>query len=452
MLKAIVSLLLPLVTLTTALNTAAAFASTSSTPVNRANLSRNRSDTAGSTGERIAALEALLSKDPKAGTRWLQLGSVYLRRAFETGDPALYPLAQRSLSRANQLLGSIPEVLSEQTTLALARHQFEEARVVNLLLLKQRPLSVEGRVARFDVVVELGSYAEAQTLIEELVDQKVGTATLARLSYIKQLLGDSAGSEEAMRSAVGAAPKNSFDRAVALGYLGDILLENGKLDASSRAYENALLIAPTLSDALLGEARIAMARGQTLKAVERIDRLNERMPTPGGLGFRADIARLLGDRKAMGAANELVDVTVALFQASGSVVDSELAVLLADRGAIGSKKAIETAKRAYEDRQTIFTADALAWSLFSSGRLREADKYAKEAIRTEPIVSSVRWHAAAIFAAVGNEKSARKEMQAAARNPWFSPSQRPAILALAKKLGVVVPSGSALANVRKALA
>ena len=395
-----------------------------------------------STTDRIAALEALLVRNPSDGNEWLNLGSAYLRRAFETGDPAQYPLAQRSLLRAVQLLGTSPDVLSAQTTLALARHQFVDAQTLSTQLLKQRPLSVEGRIARFDAIVELGKYDQALALIEELVDQRASLSTMARLSYIKQLLGDSTGSEMAMRAAVGAAPKDSFDRGVALGYLGDVLMENGKLASASVAYRSALNVAPSLPNALLGEARVSMARGDPIEAQRNIDRLIERIPTPGGLGFRADIARSLGDTQAAVSANQLVDASVQLFRANGSVVDAELAVLLADRGPSGAKQAYETAKRAYQERQTIFTSDALAWSLFVSGRLSEAAFYAKQAIRTDPVVSSVRWHAAAIFAAAGEVQLARRELKAAARNSWFSPSQRPALLALAKKLGVAIPSTS----------
>lgn len=391
-----------------------------------------------STAERITALEGILVRDPKAGTQWLQLGSANLRRAFETGDPAFYPLADRSLLRAKKLLGKTPEVLSAQAYLALARHQFLDARALTTELLTVRPLSVEGRLARFDAIIELGSYSEAQKLIEELVDQKAGLSALSRLSYAKQLRGDSLGAELTMRAAVGAAPKDSFDRAVALGYLGDVLMESGKLAAASRSYLSARMISPSLPTALLGQARVAMANGDTMEAIAMIDRVTQRIPTPGGLGFRADIARSMGDNKAMIAANQLVDASVLLFRANGSVVDAELAVLLADRGPSGAREALLTARRAYEERQTIFTADALAWSLYASGKLTEAKGYATEAIRTDPVVSSVRWHAAAIFAAVGDTQSARRELLAALRNPWFSPSQLPALFALAKKLGVPV--------------
>ena len=61
-----------------------------------------------STAERITALEGILVRDPNAGMQWLQLGSANLRRAFETGDPAFYPLADRSLLRAKKLLGKTP--------------------------------------------------------------------------------------------------------------------------------------------------------------------------------------------------------------------------------------------------------------------------------------------------------------------------------------------------------
>ena len=81
----------------------------------------------------------------------------------------------------------------------------------------------------------------------------------------------------------------------------------------------------------------------------------------------------------------------------------------------------------------------MAWSLLQAGRAAEAVPYARRAVATDPAVASVRWHAASVFAAAGDAGSARHELTAAARNPWFSASQRPALVALAHQLGVHLP-------------
>ena len=392
-----------------------------------------------STASRIVTLETALKSVPNDGRSWLALGSAYVRRAFETADPAFYPRADAALGRAEKALGRSGEVLAAKASLALARHRFGDAYSLASSLVAMRPTGLDGRVALFDATIELGRYDIAANQIQLLVEQRPNVATLSRLSYARQLSGDLRSSEVTMREAVSAAPEASFDRAVALGYLGDVLLEGGRLDASSRAYDNALRIDPTVSTAVLGQARVAMARGDVDGATRALDRLVDRLPLPGALGLRADIARAQGDVAGATATDQLVDASVALFQANGAVVDAELAVLLADRGPGSAPAAVRTAKRAFAERQTIFTNDAMAWSLLGIGGAKEAEPYARRAIRMSPAVASVRWHAAAVLAAVGDETTARQELRAALRNPWFAPSQRPAMVALAKKLNVALP-------------
>ncbi len=385
---------------------------------------------------RIASLESAVRSTPSDPATWLQLGRAYVRRAFETADPAFYPRAELSLQKAEKMLGRSPDVLSAQANLALARHRFTDAHRLAASIVKSRPSSVEGQLALFDATIELGRYNEANDQILSLVSQRPTVATLSRLSYSRQLRGDLRGAEVAMREAVSAAAPASFDRAVAVGYLGDILLESGRLDAASRAYDDALRIDGTISTAVLGRARVLAARGNVADANFSLDRLIARLPLPGALGMRADVARASGDTKGAMSTDQLVDASVALFRANGAVVDAELAVLLADRGRTSSADAVQAATRAYADRRTIFTSDAMAWALFVNGRAADALPYAHAAVRSAPAVASVRWHAAAVFAAAGDKEEARREIMAALRNPWFSPTQRPALETLARTLGV----------------
>jgi tetratricopeptide (TPR) repeat protein len=410
---------------------ATAFVGSTATAANRPRLD---------TSARIASLESAVRATPSDGRQWLALGSAYVRRAFETADPAFYPQAESSLSRAQESLGATPDVLGAQANLALARHRFVDAKRLAKSIVASRPGSIEGRLALFDAIIELGRYDEAATLIDSLVEQRPTVATLSRLSYSRQLRGDLRGAELAMREAVSAAAPASFDRAVAQAYLGDVLLESGRLDAASRAYDTARQIEPTLSTAALGQARVYAARGDRDAANNVIDRLVDRLPLPGALGLRADLSRAAGDRAHASSADQLVDASVALFRANGAVVDAELAVLLADRGGAHAADAVRAAQSAFAERQTIFTDDAMAWSLFAAGRAKEAEPYARRAVASAPAVASVRWHAAAVLAAASDVTAARVELQAALRNPWFSPSQRPAMEALAKKLNVLLPS------------
>ncbi len=363
---------------------------------------------------------------PTDGKGWRDLGRSYTRRAHETADPSYYPLARNAFAQATKLLPASAGLFADEANLALALHDFGRAHRLATQALTLEPTNFAARIALFDATVELGRYEEAATQVIVLTDQHPGVASLSRLSYIRQLNGDIVGAEIAMRSAVASAPEGSFDRAVTLAYLGEVLLEGGQRDAAVRAFVGAQKITPNLPLAVLGLAHVRAGDGDYTAATTSLQALTDRVPLPAAFGLQADMARAQRSADKQRDANELVDASIALFRSNGAVVDAELAIILADRGPASADDALVAARRAYAERQTIFTADAMAWALFQNGATEEAATYARRAIATTPAVASVRWHAAKILAAVGDTEPAHKELAAASINRWFSPSQKEA--------------------------
>jgi tetratricopeptide (TPR) repeat protein len=389
-----------------------------------------------STAERqiVVALQKTRTS-PGNPSGWIDLGRAYTLRAYETGDSSFYPLAETAFNRAAKISAQAPDLFVGKASLALARHEFAEARKLALVALSLQPTSFDAKVALVDANIELGRYDEASEQVDALVDQRAGVASLSRLSYVYQLRGDLYGAESAMRSAVAAAPPRSFEQSVALGYLGEVLLERGKGPAAMRAFKQALEINPSSGVAGLGIASM-QAESSDPRVVKTIETLSERMPLPAVFGFQADVERAARNVAGERIANQLVDASVKLYQANGAVVDSELAILLADRGArISANEAVVLARKAYAERRTIFTNDALGWSLFQAGDITAALPFMSEAVARKPAVASVRWHAAAVFAANGDMRAAKVELLAASANRWFSPTQRKALLSLSQRLG-----------------
>ena len=374
------------------------------TPLASTPLVRTRSS---STVELVSRLEAASRTQPNNPATFVALGSAYIRRAYETADPAFYPLAASALDAARRLTSNSSEVLAASASLALAQHRFASALTLADSALKVRPGFLSARIARVDALVELGRYDEAAQGLDAITEQHAGISSYSRLSYLRQLRGDLPGAILAMRQAVSAAPDASVDRAVTSAYLGDVLLESGRIDAAKHAYDVSLGISPGLPLAVMGRARVDAALGNVAEANRRLDELTQRVPLPGALGLRADLARLTGNRTEIDNADQLVDASIALFRANGAVVDAELAVLLADRGptdpketvtagtaastgaaastaTTGSTQALDAAQRAYTERHTIFTNDAMAWALHRSGRTTEALPYSRRAIASSP--------------------------------------------------------------------
>ena len=74
--------------------------------------------------EAIAGLERKAQQQPSDVKTRLELAGAYLQRARETGDPALYSLADRVLAEALKLDPTSADIIATQGTVALARHDF----------------------------------------------------------------------------------------------------------------------------------------------------------------------------------------------------------------------------------------------------------------------------------------------------------------------------------------
>ena len=60
-------------------------------------------------------------------------------------------------------------------------------------------------------------------------------------------------------------------------------------------------------------------------------------------------------------------------------------------------EALRLAATEYESRKDLFTCDSLAWALFKNGRVAEAKKVIKEALRTGSKDQRINDHAQIIF-------------------------------------------------------
>jgi tetratricopeptide (TPR) repeat protein len=356
---------------------------------------------------KIEALRDEVQRDPQNGTLLLTLGTQHLRKALQTGDPRSSASAGAAIDKARKLLNDSPDLLLAAANLALSQHRFLDARALAERVHGLTPNRVEAIIPLIDANIETGRYDQASLLLEKAMLLRPSVAALSRRSYFRQLHGDLSGSEADMRQAVQAAANGSLDQAAALGYLGDVQMERGRIPQAMRAYDRALTIEPKMPHAVIGRARIDLLRDDVRAAANRLDALIAATPNPAAIALRAEIARTVGDGASAKANDALLDATVKLSEASGSVIDSEFSVMLADRG--DATRAVDIARKAYRERQTMFTADALAWSLHQAGKSTEALSFAQEAIATNPSIGTIRAHAALVFDATGDRVLARRE-------------------------------------------
>ena len=357
-----------------------------------------------------------------AGPDYALLGDNYLARARATGDPAFYSRAERAFDAALRKDPASVDGLVGAGTLAGFRHDFaeqlslgEEARRVAPQL--ARPLPVIA-----DAQIELGRYGQAARTIQRLVDLKPGLPAYARVSYFRELHGDTGGAVRAMRFAVsaGGGPEGS---AYVETLLGDLELARGEAGAARVAYREALRDVTDFPQALTGLARIDAASGHLRLAAARLRRSTDELPLTTALTLLAEVEQALGDRRAAHADLAAARIQHRLLRRSRTLPDAEAVLFETNHGS--PLRAVPLGRRVWRLAPSIRSADALGWALTRAGRPVAGLTWARRALRTGSRDPLFRLHAGVAALRSGRGREARRYLTAAVRgSAALSPAAR----------------------------
>ena len=367
----------------------------------------------------IARLQAAVAADPDDADAQRDLGLAILQRIRETADPTLYTPAAAAFEAARSLAPDDALVLVGIGGLQLGKHEFAEALETGLQAVELSPNLASARAVVVDALVELGRYDEAEAAAGEMLGIASDPSTLSRVSYLAELHGKLDVALAAIKLAAatpGLVPENAaFTEAL----LGNLLVYTGDAAGAAEAYERALDQVPAHAPSLAGQGRLAVGAGDLDAAIELFGRAAGILPLPEYVIALAEAQQAAGltDEAAENVA--LARVEIQLFEASGVIVDVDLALFEADHG--DPARALEFAQAGYAATPTVRAADAVAWALHRLGRDEEAQTYSDEALRLGSRDPLLRYHAGAIAAALGQTEAARGDLELAlATDPGFS--------------------------------
>ena len=370
---------------------------------------------------RITTLQRAVREAPRNVDAATALAQAYLQRVRETGDPSFYARADGVLARARRLSPSDPAVLTTAGTLALARHDFRGARSLGEAARHAAPESTLPDAVLVDAYVELGRYDDAARTLQRMVDVKPTLAAYARVSYLRELLGDQPGAVRAMRLAVAAGSGAAENVAYVQTLLGDLELRRGRSDAAARAYREALAVFPSHLPAQAGLARVDAAAGRLRPAIARLQRVVDRLPLPEYVTALGETQLAAGRAAEARRTLALVGAEERLLQAAGVNTDIDLALFDAEHG--DARRAVSLARAGWEAAPSVRSADALAAALTAAGRGEEALRWARRALALGWREPAVLEHAARAAYAAGQDRLARRWIRAALRgadalSPW----------------------------------
>jgi tetratricopeptide (TPR) repeat protein len=373
---------------------------------------------AGPTAGTIVALQARLRDVPSDWRTAAALGLAYVQDARITADPSSYPRAEQALRRSLALSPENVEGLVGMGSLALARHDFQEALAWGRRAVSASPHGIAGYGVVGDALVELGRHREAFGTFQRMADLRPGVSAYARASYARELQGDLAGAIILMRMAEQAAVSPE-DAAWTAFELGELFWSSGRLEKAEASYRRAARHAPAFVAPRAGLARVSWARGRMDDAIRAYTRVVGRFPAPEHVAALGDLYAAAGRQEPAEDQFALVAAEQDLFRANGVNVDVEAALFDADHGR--PAQAVRAARAAWSERKSVHTADALAWTLHVSGRDRTALRFAERALVLGTRNALFLYHAAMIHLALRHEDLARALLSEALRtNPYFS--------------------------------
>ncbi|MCF2529219.1 tetratricopeptide repeat protein [Yinghuangia soli] len=338
----------------------------------------------GSLAAVIAAAQQKLRTRPDDARALATLGAAYVEQARVTGDPTYYPRAQQALDRA--LAGSVPgdaayaPALAAQAALANARHDFGPARDFAARAAAAEPYSATAYGALADALTQLGAAAEATAAVQRMLDLRPSVAAFTRAGYDLELRGDLAGAQAALQRGLDLAASPD-EVAYCHRYLAELARRQGDPAAAVRHFDAGLAAVP-------GDPALRAGRGAALAALPggaaRDQALAEyaaataALPVPQFLAEYGELLESAGRADEARAQYDLSAASFALLEANGAGDDLARAQFEADHG--DPAEALRRAEAEWGRRQSVFTADALAWALHRNGRDAEAVGYARRAL------------------------------------------------------------------------
>ncbi|HZA25561.1 MAG TPA: tetratricopeptide repeat protein [Dehalococcoidia bacterium] len=380
-------------------------------------LSDSREEPATRLGSPLLAQPANSSDD-------VQLGTSYLQKARETGDPSYYYRAEEVLSQT--LDGDAnpawlkARAMTVMGAVALGRHEFHQA-----LEWAQRSIEIDPAYASSygvlgDAQMELGQYDDAVKSFQAMLDLKPDLGSYARAARLRELRGDIPGAIAAMKMAVAAGSARTEPIAWARVQLGNLYFNSGSIDEAVEQYQAALteFDGYYLALASLGKARAA--QGDYSEAIDLLEQAAAIVPQPATLATLGDLYARTGQLEKAQLQYDTVEFIARLAAVNQQIYNRELALFYADHD-LKLDSALELSEKELKVRQDIYGYDALAWTLFKNNRPNEAADAINQAMRLGTQDASIFFHAGVIYYGLGDWTQAGFYLEKALElNPHFS--------------------------------
>ena len=373
----------------------------------------------------IEFYRARVARDPRSARDFTQLAGLYLQRARETADNADLVRAEQTARHSLALrTGRNEAAFGLLASSLLGQHRFTEALAAGERLLAADSTSVSARGLVAETEMELGRYAEADSLFGNLRMYQGDLGVAPRVARWEELRGRPERARRLLRQARDEAERrHGMPREQVAWFhlrLGDLALRAGRLGEARRELDAGLRIAPG-DYRLLGSRARLDAVGHDWRAAAADGELAvARALDPATLGLLSDAYTALGDTAK--AREYTRALTLSVLRQPGPY-HRAWSLFLLDHGQ-EVPRVLGKVEEELRTRRDIYGYDLLAWALHQSGRDAEARAPMQRALGLGTRDAMLYFHAGMIDLALGDRTSARTRLETALTiNPWWHPSQ-----------------------------
>jgi len=361
--------------------------------------------------QRIAAAKT----NPRKADLWILVGRSWVQKARNAGDPGFYLNADAAAETAIELEPKSAMALGLRGMVLLNSHRFAEAKALAEGIIAIEPTDATAHGILSDAELELGNIPAAIAAAEKMVEKKPDLPSYSRVSYLRWLKGDSAGAIEAMRLAfdAGRGQADKEPAAWALSECAHYFWFLGDLEGASAGYDLTLQYAPGYVPAMVGRARVAMARGKPDAAIVLLEQALKEHPL-------TETAWLLGDAKLMAGDAAGAEKAWAETIRLGKQIDPRTLSLFYSAQNRDNEEALRLAKSELDKRPGPQSKDAYAFALLRAGRAAEAKEVMAPVTAMNIPEPSYKFHAALIAIANGDAAGGKKMLEEIlAKTPHF---------------------------------
>ncbi|MGB3801697.1 MAG: tetratricopeptide repeat protein [Lewinella sp.] len=268
----------------------------------------------------------------------ITLAKIFVNEARITGEHGhYYPAALAMLNEALELNHAGPrdpnlefDAMATKAGVLLSQHEFATALQTAKEAASINPYNAQVYGAIVDANVELGNYPEAIAAADKMNEIRPDLRSYSRVSYLREIHGDTDGAIKAMEQAVRAGAPGYESTAWAQLTLGGLYERYGELEQAERTYDDILKQRPNYPFAIAAKAELAMNRGDLDEAEALLDEAASIIPEVGYYIQLAELYKIQGRTEEMEATEKEILVMLQDDVDSGHRMDMEYASLYLD--------------------------------------------------------------------------------------------------------------------------